>query len=265
MRAVLLTRPLPCSNELQTQLEQAGLSVSHLPTLSLSPTTQSECETHIRNHWHDYTGVIFVSQHAAQFAFEHLQRLELNLAPHTWLGTVGQGTLATLKALWPTHTSFIAPDINDSQDSEGLWSTITANVDLTNQRLLIVRAQTGRDVLRQMAQAAHIPCDVWACYTRQTNVWSAQQMVQFRQFDNQLGLIVITSIDGLNALLAQFEPEHLPHNLYRHTIVTIHPRIAAFAKKNGFSNVRLCSVADLARRIPVWADSEAPTISAVPD
>ena len=209
--------------------------------------------------------MIFVSQHAAQFAFEHLQRLGLTLAPHTWLGSVGQGTLASLKALWPTHTSFIAPDINDSQDSEGLWRTITANVDLTNQRLLIVRAQTGRDVLRQMAQAAHIPCDVWACYTRQTNVWSAQQMAQFRQFDNQLGLIVITSIDGLNALLAQFEPEHLPHNLYRHTIVTIHPRIAAFAKKNGFSNVRLCSVADLARRIPVWADSEAPTISAVPD
>lgn len=265
MRPVLLTRPLPCSNELQTQLKQAGLSVSHLPTLSLSPSAQSEYETRIRNHWRDYTGVIFVSQHAAQFAFQHMQRLELNLAPHTWLGTVGQGTLATLKALWPTHTSFIAPDINDSQDSEGLWRTITTNVDLTNQRLLIVRAQTGRDVLRQMAQAAHIPCDVWACYTRQTNIWSAQQMAQFRQFDTQLGLIVITSIDGLNALLAQFEPERLPHNLYRHTVVTIHPRIAAFAKKNGFSNVRLCSVADLARQIPVWAHSETSAISAALD
>ena len=144
MRPVLLTRPLPCSQQLQTQLEQAGLSILHLPTLALNPASRPEHEAQIQNHWHEYTGVIFVSQHAAQFAFEHMQRLGLNFSPNTWLGTVGQGTLATLKSLWPIHTQFIAPDINDSQDSEGLWRAITTTVALTTQRLLIVRAQTGR-------------------------------------------------------------------------------------------------------------------------
>ena len=255
MRAVLLTRPLPCSNELQTQLEQAGLSVVHLPTLTLNPVSHPEHEAQIQKHWHDYTGVIFVSQHAAQFAFDHLQRLGLKLALQTWLGTVGQGTLTTLKSVWPAHTSFIAPDINDSQDSEGLWRAITANVELAKQRLLIVRAQTGRDVLRKMVQASHIPCDIWACYTRQINVWSTEQMAQFQQFDTQPRLMVITSIDGLKALLAQFESEHMPHNLYQHTLVTIHPRIAECAKKAGFNDVRLCPVADLSRKIPIWTKS----------
>ncbi|MBS1175160.1 MAG: hemD [Burkholderiaceae bacterium] len=255
MRPVLLTRPLPCSQQLQTQLEQAGLSVAHLPTLALNPMSRPEHEAQIQNQWHDYTGVIFVSQHAAQFAFEHMQRLGLNFSQNTWLGTVGQGTLATLTSLWPTHTSFIAPDVNDSQDSEGLWRAITTSTNLADQRLLIVRAQTGRDVLRQMAQTADIPCDIWACYTRQTSVWSAEQMTQFQQFDAQPGLMVITSIDGLNALLAQFDSKPPPKNLYQHSLITLHPRIAEFAKNAGFNDVRLCPVADLARQIPIWAQS----------
>ena len=65
MRTIVLTRPLPCSNELQTQLRQAGLRVYHLPTLSLSAFQDDGAEARIRKHWPNYTVAMFVSQHAA--------------------------------------------------------------------------------------------------------------------------------------------------------------------------------------------------------
>ena len=257
MRSVLLTRPQPCSNQLQTQLERANVRVLHLPTLQLSTMQNPEIEAHVVQHWHDYTGVVFVSQHAAQFAFEHMQRLGLGFARDTWLGTVGQGTRDTLRDLWPEHTAFISPNVLDSQDSEGLWRAIETNSANATQRILIIRAQTGRDALLHLAQGAQIACDVWPCYTRTTSVWSAAQIEQFPQFNASSGLIVITSIEGLNGLLAQFPPNHTPHHLWQHTLVTIHPRIAQFAQTLRFNDVRLCSVADLDTQIPIWANADS--------
>ena len=261
MRSVLLTRPQPCSNQLQTQLEGAHVRVLHLPTLQLSTMQNPEIEAHVVQHWHDYTGVVFVSQHAAQFAFEHMQRLGLSFARDTWLGTVGQGTRDTLRNLWPEHTAFISPNVQDSQDSEGLWRAIEANSANAAQRILIIRAQTGRDALLHLAQGAQIACDVWPCYTRTALVWSAKQSEQFQQFNANRGLIVITSIEGLNGLLAQFPPNHPlhhpPHPLRQHTLITIHPRIAQFAQTLGFDDVRLCSVADLDTQIPIWANADS--------
>ena len=260
MRSVLLTRPQPCSNQLQTQLERANVRVLHLPTLQLSTMQNPEIESHVVQHWHEYTGVVFVSQHAAQFAFEHMQRLGLSFARDTWLGTVGQGTRDTLRNLWPEHTAFISPNVQDSQDSEGLWRAIEANLASqanAAQRILIIRAQTGRDALLHLAQGAQIACDVWPCYTRTASVWSAAQSEQFQQFNANSGLIVITSIEGLNGLLAQFPSNHTPHHLRQHTLITIHPRIAQFAQTLGFDDVRLCSVADLDTQIPIWASTDS--------
>ncbi len=256
MRTVILTRPLPSSNQLQTQLIQAGLTVLHVPSLALTPTQQPENETQIQRHWLSYDGVIVVSQHAAQFAHEHMQRLNLNLPNTTWLGAVGQGTLNSLRQLWPEHSQFITPDAHDTQDSEGLWHAITRRTPIdASQRILIIRAQTGRDVLRQWVLEAGAQCDIWACYQRSAAQWtSAEQHSMTSSLTHETPpLFVITSIEGLDALLAQPVLQTHQVQLTRALWVTIHPRIAQYAEQKGLSNVRLCAPERLAVDLPIWA------------
>ena len=156
MRTIVLTRPLPCASTLQTQLTQAGLPVCHLPTLSLSAFQDEDTERRIRDHWPNYTVAMFVSQHAAAFAHQHMARLGLTWSAETQFAAVGQGTLDTLRQLWPAHQYFVQPAPADTQDSEGLWRAIRAHPELqTPQNLLLIRAEHGRDVLLQLTQQAH--------------------------------------------------------------------------------------------------------------
>ena len=121
MRSVVITRPAsPTSDRahtdaLSTTLMQAGLTTYHLPTLSLTALHSPEDEIRISYHWQKYTAVMLVSQHAAQFAHQHMTRLGLSWSPNTWLAAVGQGTLHTLQQLWPQHHRHFSPTGQDDR------------------------------------------------------------------------------------------------------------------------------------------------------
>lgn len=258
MRSVILTRPLPCSNQLPLQLAQAGLQVLQLPTLHLSALHSTEHEQHILNDWPRYTVAMFVSQHSAEFAHQHMTRLGLHWPSEIWLSAVGQGTSAMLKNLWPTHTRWIQPQAQDSQDSEGLWRAFASHPQLQEpQHLLIIRAEQGRNALLQWAQNAHWTTSIWPCYRREPRHWTALEMHQFNQACAHRTLIVATSIEGLNALTAQLSPEQA-RLLPQQRLVTIHPRIAEFAQSAGFSDAHLCAPDQLATRLPILAAETNP-------
>ena len=255
MRSVVITRPAsPTSDRantdaLSTTLMQAGLTTYHLPTLSLTALHSPEDEIRISNHWQKYTVVMLVSQHAAQFAHQHMTRLGLSWSPNTWLAAVGQGTLHTLQQLWPQHHRVIHPANDDTADTEGLWRAITAQPELhTPQNLLIIRAQQGRDTLLHLAQQADWQTDIWRCYQRNLRQWCADEMVQFNQACSTSCVVLITSIEGLKALTQQLNPEQL-RSAQQQTIVTLHTRIAEYARQAGFSDVYTYAPCDLAAGI----------------
>lgn len=260
MRTVILTRPRAGSPELASALTRAGLTVHHLPTLELSDTINPADDSHLRSHWQQYRGMVLVSQYAAQFAHQHLTRLGLTLAPDVWLGAVGQGTVHTLRERWSSHPLIIAPSLNDTQDSEGLWRAIEAYAPIQPntppQRILIARAQSGRDVLRQLLAQAGAQVDIWACYHRNMVDWTATEQRIFTQTIQSPAdtLIIITSIEGLNALMAQFPTTDARQaQMRRTTLLTIHPRIAEFAQAQGFANTDWCAPSTLTEHAINWA------------
>lgn len=252
MRSVIITRPL--GNNTQTdaltqRLAQAGLTLYHLPTLTLTTLQSAPDEAHIRQRWPHYTLTMLVSQNAAHFAQQHMARLGLNWSPNTWLASVGQGTLCTLQQLWPQHTRFIHPDRTDTQDSEGLWRAISAHTELqTPQNLLIIRAEHGRDALLQQAQQAGWHTDIWRCYQRSLRQWSADELTQFEQACAAHSLLLITSIEGLDALMTQLNPAQRLATQAQ-TLITLHPRIAEHARQSGFSDVHEYTPSELAQGI----------------
>lgn len=247
MRSIVFTRPVvhypnpalqPQAPPSVALLQAMGHTVMELPTLELTPHIDPLACQRVIEHWHHYQGIVFVSQNAAHFA--HAQMLTLNLTPSSnlWLGTVGQSSLRTLQYLWPTHPTFISPSPDHSQDSQGLWQAIAASDRLkANQPILIVRAQTGRDELIHTLNQAAISSHVWPCYQRTPHALSKQHIDQFTQACLQQALIVVTSIQSLQALLYNLESSH-PQPWLKCSIITIHPRIATFAQKVGFTNVR---------------------------
>ena len=255
MRSVILTRPLSSSDGIQQQLEQSGLTVYPLPTLTLTVLENTDNEALVVKNWTSYTIVMFVSQHAAQFAYQHMTRLNLSWSPNTWLASVGQGTLQMLRQLWPEHTRFIAPMAGDSQDTEGLWQAISEQNELkTPQKLLIVRAEHGRDTLQQLAQQAGWQTDIFACNQRKPRQLSNEEMDQLKQAVSEQTILVITSIEGLNALTQQLSSQQLK-NLQSQLLVTIHPRIAQFAEGCGFEHVRCCSPSELTTNLIQYANA----------
>ena len=253
MRTIVLTRPLPCASTLQTQLTQAGLPVCHLPTLSLSAFQDEDTERRIRDHWPNYTVAMFVSQHAAAFAHQHMARLGLTWSAETQFAAVGQGTVDTLRQLWPAHQYFVQPAPADTQDSEGLWRAIRAHPELhAPQNLLLIRAEHGRDVLLQLTQQAHWRSDIWPCYRRAPRHWDDKELAQFTHACAQKAVLVITSIEGLSALTEQLNPD-LRHTAQQQRLVAIHPRIAQFAQASGFSDVHVCLPSQLAEQLPQLA------------
>ena len=73
-------------------------------------------------------------------------------------------------------------------------------------------------------------------------------MVQFNQACSTSCVVLITSIEGLKALTQQLNPEQL-RSAQQQTIVTLHTRIAEYARQAGFSDVYTYAPCDLAAGI----------------
>ena len=111
-----------------------------------------------------YTVAMFVSQHAAAFAHQHMTRLSFNLSADRF-AAVGQGTVdASRCQLWPAHRLSSSLHLRTIQDSEGLWRAIAHPELFRSQNLLLIRVEQSRSVAatllqhRPLAQRYFRPC-----------------------------------------------------------------------------------------------------------
>lgn len=239
-KTILVTRPVIAINSLLNESpvveDWQGCAVLGLPTLALTPWSDVTIETHLIQHIHEYDGVMLVSQHAAMFAFERMRQLGLSWAEHTCLAVVGHASAQQVGQLWPKNT-IVQPNIADSQDSEGLWCEMARSQTIRGSRWLIVRAQKGRDALKDRLLQAGAQVDIWACYERTTRHWSVQEQHQFSTALNTGLVIHLSSIEGLEGLLSNVATDS--HALLKsQTVVTHHPAIEQAARQHGFADIR---------------------------
>lgn len=261
MRTVVLTRPQPLRDRVTAVLHAAGVHTLSLPTLQVTGHADADFERHLVSHWMSYQGVMLVSQHAVQFAAQRLQALGLTWRDGVWAAVVGQATADAVRDQWP-HALVICPADDEAQDSEGLWQAIVrSHMDLAEQRVLIVRAQMGRDAFLNHLQGAGAQVDVWSCYRREVLMWTRTERDAFKTALQQHGLVLsMTSQAGVSALLSNLVG--LSDDERRHVlaqpVLTLHPSIAEYAQLQGFTHVHVAPAHEAAEQLKRLADCGAP-------
>jgi uroporphyrinogen-III synthase len=223
---VMVTRPARQAGPLMEQLAAAGAKPWLFPLLEIAPCGSAELDHHIKQ-LEQYDMAIFISPNAVHYGVEAVT------AHQTWpvsltLATVGAGSAHELEL----HLRRI-PDIMPAggNDSDALLAEAAMqNVD--GKRILIFRGQGGREQLAKTLRARGAEVDYAEVYERrrpQVDTGPLNKAIR----SNAINVIVITSSEALDNLMAMVEPANL-NALRQIQILVIHPRQAEHVRQYDF-------------------------------
>ncbi|WP_341669512.1 uroporphyrinogen-III synthase [Alcaligenes sp. SDU_A2] len=220
---VVLTRPAGRNEPLAAALAAQGFSSLVLPALELQPLDLSAAN------WQDpadFDLVMFVSGNAAAFYFSALRARGLCWPAGVRLGAVGAATARALVAQpgVPADLVLQPADPASLQDSEALWPQIKALLPQV-RRVLIVRGHIGREWLGTRLEQSGVQVSRLAVYRRCPQVWSTEQAQRVQQALEQFPLVLLSSSESVDAILANVQRLGLQALWGRCRYVVIHPRI----------------------------------------
>jgi uroporphyrinogen III methyltransferase/synthase len=143
-KRVLVTRPRHQASGLVQRLEELGALPLSLPALELrEPADWTDADRALAQLPH-YDWLVFTSANGVHAAFRRLRQLgrDLRCLGNLRLAAIGPATAAALREY------FLEPDVIPGEyRSEGLASALKERV--AGQRVLLARADRGRDLLRE--------------------------------------------------------------------------------------------------------------------
>ena len=158
-RRVIVTRPEGQEGELATLLEAEGAECVHLPVIRIGePSSWTPLDAAVRQ-LDRYDWIVFSSTNGVRGFLERLRRAGLDgrALATARLAAIGPATCQSLET-----AGFVCDLVPDEFRSEGL---VAAFADLPPEaRLLLVRAERGRDVLRRCLEATGHHVDEVAAY-----------------------------------------------------------------------------------------------------
>jgi len=226
---VILTRPVGRNQVLARRLQRDGVVTLELPALALTAIT---CEAGRLPRPDDYDLVVFVSGAAARAYAEQLQHsAHVSCWPaHVPVACVGPASARSLRGgFWPPtlvvlHPASTAP----RHDSEALWQVLQPVLPRL-QRVLIVRAGTGREWLSERLRRAGVSVVCHAAYQRQAADWSEAACATLARWyeDGCIPVWLVTSAASLDAIHAQIVRAGWLDWWRTHCFVFTHPRLVA--------------------------------------
>jgi len=224
---VLVARPARREDDFSTRLAALGARVHRFPAMAIEPLDTPESRALLAT-VSDFDKVVVVSSNAASLALARLDRAVLRERGPAWFA-VGAGSAA------PLHEAGIAASCPaDHATSEGLLA-LPAFADVTGQRVLIIRGEGGRDVLRAglVARGASVTfCELYRRVVDTSHSARVQSLLESKTLD----LIVAHSADVLACFLAQVADSD--RALVRRTAVLVpSDRAAEMARQAGFGEV----------------------------
>src|SRR5258706_3976043 len=250
---IVVTRPDDAGRELTAQLAELGADALWLPSFEIGPAPDPEAVRAQLRQMSSYDIAIFVSANA-------VRATRLILAPpaaglesdgaYTWpaqvpIGVVGAATRAQ-EAVAFAGAKIIGPvSLNDEDEragleagSEALWRALQAS-SIALRRVLIVRAEAGREWLREQLQDAGADVTSVAVYTRRVPRLNEEQGRWLHE--RSLGAapaLVVTSSEAVAALAQQMAAAPaLAHWLRAGRALASHSRIAERLRAAGYRNV----------------------------
>jgi uroporphyrinogen-III synthase len=248
-RSVLVTRPAGQGAALCEAIEQRGLHAFHQPLIELEALPEpGPAQRALVQDLDRYQHVIFISSNAVRFAMPMLEaywpQWPLGL---TWYA-VGEGTARAL-AGWDIDARLPGEEMN----SEGLLRLPTLR-ELHGERVLIVKGEGGRELLRDELQRRGARVDQLACYRRRPVVLGEGEMAR-RLARWRIDLALLSSGEGLDNLLALLSPEETSKLGGHITLLVPSRRVAAQAQAAGFERIRVADNASdgaMLRALEQW-------------
>ena len=245
---VLNTRPLARAASLQSALLATGARVQQLPLLEIDalPLT-AEAQQWLRD-LDCYRWVFVVSPTAAELGLQHLAdywpQWPLDVQ---WLA-VGDSTAQVLRQ------HLLSPMIPDEETSEGLLRLPVLQQLQMGDRLLVLRGEGGRNLVREHLITQGVRVDYIELYRRQLPAQTASLWQQVAMIDGLPDVVILTSGESLQhwlTIAGAAAKSIIP--------LVISPRLAILAENAG---LKACIIAkssranDIIDALITWRNSQ---------
>ena len=250
---LLITRPTADSAVLAALLAEQHIFSSSLPLLEIEALAETPAQRSLMLNLDQYCAVIVVSKPAATLGLQRLdQYWPQPPAKQHWF-SVGSGTgqiLADygLPVSWPEH----------GDDSEALLALpqFLATLNTVNPRVLVMRADAGRNFLAEQLKQRGAQVDFLPLYRRRLPVYPTGTLVA-RIKQEQLNGLVVSSEQGLRHLIELAEDQW--PNLASLALFVPSPRVAKIAQDLGAQHVIDCRGANNQALLNALAMQAAPS------
>jgi uroporphyrinogen-III synthase len=241
---VVITRPRQQAEPLARAVAALGRTPLILPLLDISPLPDETRLRAVLAHITDYALVAFVSPNAVDAAFAHIAEWP----PEVALAVVGEGSRAALVRHGvdgPRYRIYAPLDASRS-DSEHLLQALDIAA-LRGRKVLVVRGETGRELLPDALRAAGIDVETVAAYRRAVPGLTPDLAASLRALLARPNDWIITSSEalrGLAGLVEQLDGATSVAKLQQQRLIVPHARIAETAGALGFTAVTLTGSGD---------------------
>ncbi|PXX46611.1 uroporphyrinogen-III synthase [Undibacterium pigrum] len=243
-RQVVLTRPWAQAQDFARQVQAMGRAVAHFPLLEIEALEDNTALIEQLGRLQDYALIAFVSPNAIDAFFRHLT----SLPPELTFAVMGEGSRTKLAEYGVNDqtATVLRPRNVRKTDSETLLAELDLDA-LRGQKVLIVRGESGRELLADALRAHGIEVVQVAAYRRVKPTLNDENEKHLAQLlENQNDWIITSSealrnlcdyVAGLNLIdgVAKMQRQHL---------LVPHSRIEETAKSLGFLSITLTASGD---------------------
>jgi uroporphyrinogen-III synthase len=241
---VVVTRPAAQAAALARKITARGRQPIIFPLLEILPLNDSAPLQATLARLDDYALAVFVSPNAIDAAFRHVSQWPQQLP----IGIVGEGSRVALArhGLTARNITIFSPPDPSKTDSEGLLQALDLS-GLRGRRVLLVRGESGRELLAETLLAAGAEVFSIAAYRRQAPLLDAARKTQLRQLLDTENDWIVTSSEALRHLMdlvQQIESSSGVAKIQQQKLVVPHARIAETAHMLGFTDITLTGSGD---------------------
>ena len=241
---VVITRPRAQADALAQQVAALGREVEVLPLLEISPLPDQSALIATLAGLARYTMVAFVSPNAIDAAFAHISHWPREVT----LAVLGEGSRAALArhGLDDSNATIVSPLDPARSDSENLLQSLDLTA-LAGKQVLIVRGESGRELMADGLRAAGASVATVAAYRRSVPVLTPQLRERLIRLLARRNDWIITSSEALRGLLAlvgELDPVENVLKLQHQHLIIPHARIAETAAALGLTQITLCGSGD---------------------
>ena len=241
---VVITRPRAQAQALAQAVAGIGRTAVVLPLLEIAPLDDAAALRAALADLARYALVAFVSPNAVDAAFAHLAAWPAGVP----IGIVGEGSRAALARYGVTSDNAViyCPPDPAFSDSEHLLASLDL-AQFAGRRVLIVRGESGRELMADTLRAAGAQVDTVAAYRRSVPRLDdalGQQLSALLAQPNDWIITSSEALRGLAALAGQVDPVSGKDRLRAQHLVVPHARIAETARALGCSRITLTGSGD---------------------